>query len=171
MRVVVNDTSCLVDLRKAGLLHAALLLPFEFQIALPIIHYELFDFTPAEIEDLKQRGLTVVDLPPQQVAQALTFRSAYPTLSAYDCFSLVLAEANPGSILLTGDQSLRKKAELMAIEVHGVLWLSDQIEAAGRTTYQHLHDALVRLEADPFVFLPRSELLPRIERLKDLLKG
>jgi hypothetical protein len=26
MRIVINDTSCLIDLRKAGLLHAALLL-------------------------------------------------------------------------------------------------------------------------------------------------
>jgi len=170
MRVIVNDTSCLVDLRKAGLLHAALLLPFEFQIALPIIHYELFDFTPAEIEDLRQRGLTVVDLPPEQVAQALTFRSAYPTLSAYDCFSLVLAASQPDCILLTGDQSLRKKAELMAVEVHGVLWISDQIESAGRTTYQDLHDALLRLQGDPLVFLQKAELAARIERLRKLLK-
>lgn len=40
----------------------SLLLPFRFQIALPLVHSELLDFTPAEFEDLQVRGLEVVDL-------------------------------------------------------------------------------------------------------------
>ncbi|MDR3471235.1 MAG: type II toxin-antitoxin system VapC family toxin [Devosia sp.] len=170
MRVVVNDTSCLIDLRKAGLLQAALLLPFEFQIALPLIYSELFDFTPAEIEDLKARGLTVVDLPPEEVARALTYRSAYPTLSFNDCLSMALAASQPGCVLLTGDQSLRRKAEMIAIKVHGVLWVTDQLEVSGRTTYEELHDSLLRLQADPLVFLPKVELTERIAKLRKLLK-
>jgi hypothetical protein len=81
MQIIVNDTSCLIDLRKAGLLHAALLLPFAFQIALPLLRTALLDFTRAEIEDLIARGLAVIDLPPDSVGQAITFRSAYPALS------------------------------------------------------------------------------------------
>src|SRR5208283_232169 len=72
MQIIVNDTSCLIDLRKAGLLHAALLLPFAFQIALPLLCTALLDFTRAEIEDLIARGLAVIDLPPDSVGRAMT---------------------------------------------------------------------------------------------------
>jgi hypothetical protein len=75
MRIVINDTSCLIDLRKAGLLHAALLLPFQFQIALPLLHSELLDFSVVEIEALVARGLTVVDVPPNGVRRALQLRA------------------------------------------------------------------------------------------------
>ena len=81
MQIIVNDTSCLIDLRKAGLRHAALLLPFAFQIALPLLRTALLEFTRAEIEDLIARGLAVIDLPPDSVGRAITFRSAYPALS------------------------------------------------------------------------------------------
>jgi predicted nucleic acid-binding protein len=170
MRVVVNDTSCLVDLRKAGLLQAALLLPFHFQIPLPLIHAELLDFSVAEVTDLTARGLTVIDLPPEQVAHALTMKSAYASLSIYDCMNMALAMSQPDCILLTADQSLRRRAQTSGIEVHGALWVMDRLEAAGRTAYQELHDALKRLEADPFVYLPKDELAARIARLKLLLR-
>jgi predicted nucleic acid-binding protein len=126
-----------IDLRKAGLLHAALLLPFAFQIALPLLRTALLDFTRAEIEDLIARGLAVIDLPPDSVGRAITFRSAYPALSINDCFSMALAESQPGCILLTADQNLKNKATSIGIEVHGVLWVSDQLESSGHTTYEH----------------------------------
>ncbi|MCP3385935.1 type II toxin-antitoxin system VapC family toxin [Bradyrhizobium sp. CCGUVB4N] len=169
MRIVVNDTSCLVDLRKAGLLHATLLLPYSFQIALPLVHSELNDFTRAEIEDLTSRGLQVIDLAAEGVARALTFRSAYPALSFNDCLSMALAESQPGSILLTGDQSLRNRASTIGIEVHGVLWVSDQLETSGQITFADLHAGLSKLESDPLVFVPRVELANRLARLAKLL--
>ena len=169
MRIIVNDTSCLVDLRKAGLLHATLLLPYSFQIALPLVHNELTDFTRAEIEDLKTRGLQIIDLPGDGVARALTFRSAYPALSFNDCVSMALAESQAGSILLTGDQSLRNRASTIGIEVHGVLWVSDQLETGGHIAFADLYAGLLRLESDPLVFVPRAELAIRLARLAKLL--
>lgn len=171
MHIIVNDTSCLIDLRKAGLLHATLLLPFVFQIALPLIESELLDFTKAEIEDLIARGLNVIDLPPDGVGRALTYRSAYPGLSFNDCLSMALAASQVGTILLTGDQNLRNKAKDMGIDVHGVLWVSDQLQASGRLAFSDLHAGLLRLQADRLVFVPRDELANRISRLEALLRG
>ncbi len=169
MQIIVNDTSCLVDLRKAGLLEATLLLPFEFQIALPLIRSELIDFTRAEVENLIARGLQVVDLQSEAVGRAMTFRSAHPMLSFNDCISMALAEIQTGSILLTGDQSLRNRAVAIGIEVHGVLWVSDQLEGSGRVTFAALLEGLLRLESDPLVFVPRDELADRVARLRALL--
>jgi hypothetical protein len=156
-------------MRKAGLLHAALLLPFAFQIALTILRSELLEFTQAEIDELVARGLSVIDLPAEEVGRALTYRSAFPALSFNDCLSMVLAERQAGSILLTGDQGLRNRASAMGIEVHGILWVSDQLENSGCIPVSDLHDGLVRLDADPLVFVPKNELVARIERLKKLL--
>ena len=153
------------------MLHATLLLPFVFQIALPLINSELLDFTKAEIEDLVARGLNVIDLPSDGVGRALTYRSAYPGLSFNDCLSMALAASQASTILLTGDQSLRNRANAMGIEVHGVLWVSDQLQTSGHVTFADLHDGLERLDADPLVFVPRDELALRIRRLRALLRG
>jgi hypothetical protein len=169
MQIIVNDTSCLIDLRKAGLLRATLLLPFIFQIPLPLIHAEFLDFTQAEIEDLVTRGLKIIDVPSEGIGRALTYRSAYPGLSFNDCLSMALAASQSGSILLTGDQSLRNRASAMGIEVHGVLWVSDQLQTAGHITFADLHKGLLLLQADPVVFLPKDALVQRIARLHALL--
>lgn len=125
MRIIINDTSCLIDLNKAGLLHAALLLPFQFQIALPVIEAEFLGFTQVEIADMQARGLQVIDLEPGLVGRAFEFRRSFASLSIYDCFSMSLAESVEDAILLTGDRDLRAQATNLGLEVHGVLWVSD----------------------------------------------
>jgi predicted nucleic acid-binding protein len=169
MRIIVNDTSCLIDLRKAGLLQATLLLPFQSQIALPLVHSELLDFTPAEFEDLQARGLEIVDLDPERVGRAFNFRAEYPSLSFNDCLSMSLAEGIEDATLLTGDRNLRTQAAAIGIEVHGVLWVSDQLETGNHVAYQTLHDALQALRADPVVFLPNGEIDLRLRRLRQKL--
>jgi hypothetical protein len=164
--VIVNDSSCLIDLRKGGLLTTALLLPFRFVVALPLITVELLGFKDTDWNELRVRGLEVIDLDPKQVGRALNLKSLFPALSAYDCFSLALAEATPRAMLLTGDQQLRKRAEALGIIVHGVLWVADEIERAELLPLADLADALEHLHADPLVFLPAKEIRNRIERLR-----
>jgi hypothetical protein len=74
-------------------------------------------------------------------------------------------------MLLTGDQQLRKRATDIGVEVHGVLWISDQIESAKAMAFDDLADALARLDADPLVFLPVGEVAQRIARLRRKAKG
>ena len=61
--VVVNDASCLIDLKKAALLHVLLRLPYQFVVPLPIREYELLDFTEQDWRMLEDGGLTTYDLP------------------------------------------------------------------------------------------------------------
>ncbi len=166
MNILVNDTSCLIDLRKAGFLTAALRLPYRFVVALPLVTTELLDFTEADWGDLKGLGLQVVDLPPNLVAKAFEHRAADPALSPDDCFSLALAEASPKSILLTGDKALRLKAERLNIDVHGVLWVSDQIDEHKTIDVDYLLKGLRLWKDDPLVFLPRAEIDRRIVSLQ-----
>jgi len=164
MRIIINDSSCLIDLRKASLLAATLLLPYTFIVALPLVASELLDFGPADWDDLEGRGLQIIDLSGDQVAAAFEVRRRHPGLSANDCFSLVLAQAGPDRILLTGDQQLRRRAGNGGVEVHGVLWVTDQLAEHGLMAFIDLADALERLVDDPLVFLPHDEVGARIIR-------
>jgi hypothetical protein len=166
IEIIVNDSSCLIDLRKCGLLTTALLLPFRFVVALPLITAELHDFKARDWDDLKERGLEAIDLNPEQVKRAIDLMGFFPGLSSYDCFSLALAESSKDAMLLTGDHQLRTRATTLGIEVHGVLWISDEIEKTGAMPVANLADALTHLEADPLVFLPADEVRQRIERLQ-----
>jgi predicted nucleic acid-binding protein len=171
IEIIVNDSSCLIDLRKCGLLTTALLLPFGFVVALPLITAELHGFNESDWDDLRTRGLQVVDLSPVQVARAFEVKALFPGLSAYDCFSLALAESTDNAMLLTGDRQLRARAAALGVEVHGVLWVSDEIEKTAAMPLADLAGALARLEADPLVFLPPDEVRNRIERLQKRARG
>jgi len=79
-------------------------------------------------------------------------------LSIHDGFAFALAEVNHGCILLTGDSLLRDLGEASQIEIHGVLWVFDQIHSNQLATAKTLHAALSQLAADPAVRLPRREV-------------
>ena len=48
MRIIVSDSSCLIDLRKAALLAAFLQLPYEILIPNTLFEEELLKFTDEE---------------------------------------------------------------------------------------------------------------------------
>jgi len=169
--LIVSDTSCLIDLRKGGLLTTALILPFQFVVPLPLVAAELHDFTASDWADLRARGLLVVDLDAAQVQRAFALKKQFTGLSAYDCFSLELTRSTADAMLLTGDQQLRKRASTLGIDVHGILWLCDHVEKSGLLAFADLADALDRLLADPLVFLPAGEVTTRITRLRARARG
>ncbi len=164
MRIIISDSSCLIDLRKASLLAVFLRLPFEILIPNTLFEGELLSFTDDEKKTLLRGGLKVVDLPGSQVSRAREIIRAQPRLSIHDGFAFALAEVNHGCILLTGDSLLRALGETSQIEVHGVLWVFDQILSNQLATTATLHAALSHLAADPAVRLPKREVAAYIKR-------
>ncbi len=164
--IVVNDASCLIDLRKGQLLHVLLRLPYRFIVPLPIRMEELLDFTPQEWRMLEDGGLTTYDLPGEEVAQVFAIKRKHSGLSANDCFALVTATCQENGILLTGDANLRKVAVAHNVPVHGVLWIIDELRAAGACEPRLLISALERWRDDRAVFLPRTEIESRLRQLR-----
>ena len=164
MRIIISDSSCLNDLRKASLLAVFLRLPFEILIPNTLFEDELLSFTDDEKKTLLRGGLKVVDLPGSQVSRAREVIRAQPRLSIHDGFAFALAEVNHECILLTGDSLLRTLGESSQIEVHGALWVFDQILTNQLATTATLHAALSYLSADPSVRLPKREVAAYIKR-------
>lgn len=164
MRIVVSDSSCLIDLRKANLLEAFLRLPYEVLIPNTLFDGELLNFTPEQKHAMLSGGLRVVDIPGTGVLRAQQIARESPRLSVHDGFALVVAESHDGCVLVTGDAPLRALAERRGIEVHGVLWIVDELFQQKVEKAARLVAALQVLESDAAVRLPRRELLAAIRR-------
>lgn len=164
-RIVINDASCLIDLHKVNLVEVMLQLPYDFVVALPVAHNELLDFTRKDWRHLSSAGLVQVDLDPGQVGRAIALRSQNTKLTAEDCFSLVLADDIVDAILLTGDAELRNVAVAKGREVHGVVWVTDEIHTSGLLTNRKLIECLNIWLNDPLVRLPAGLLEARLKAL------
>ncbi|MCY4127630.1 MAG: type II toxin-antitoxin system VapC family toxin, partial [Gammaproteobacteria bacterium] len=119
-QIVVNDASCLIDLRKGGLLSVLCRLPYRMIVPLPIRDSELLDFSAQHWRVLDSGGMVTYDLTADEVTAAFTAKTRNPALSANDCFCLVTAQINE-AVLLTGDARLAKTAKKSGVRVHGVL--------------------------------------------------
>lgn len=164
IRVVISDSSCLIDLRKISLLDAFLRLPYELLIPNTLFEEELLKFTAPQKKALVHGGLKIVDLSGDSVLRARQIARDMPHLSIHDGFAFALAQNYPGCILLTGDGGLRALANEQDMEVHGVLWVIDEIHCHATCTAETLLHALQLLAHDPTVRLPQRELAAYIKR-------
>lgn len=97
-------------------------------------------------------------------ARVFALKREHSRLSANDCFALVTTTCQENGILLTGDNLLRKVATARAVRVHGVLWIIDELHAAGVCEVELLISALQVWRADDAVFLPVAEIDKRLRR-------
>ncbi|MFB2893437.1 hypothetical protein ACE1CI_11035 [Aerosakkonemataceae cyanobacterium BLCC-F50] len=170
MRILISDTSCLIDLRKASLLEAFVQLPYDLVIPDVLFEQELVQFSNTERELLEEK-LRVLSLPGEAVIRVQSVNRDYPTLTLNDCFAFVLAEQTPDCILMTGDRNLRNLATSSGIEVHGVLWGIDEMYSARVATVNQLYSALLLFQADSTVRLPAYDLNRWIKRYQSLLNS
>lgn len=128
-QVYISDTNVWIDFRNAGLLDALFDLPFQL-CSTDFVLEELQDFDP---EALRAKGLAVHGLDEAATARLFDLMTAHNNSSLADVSCYLLAQ-DTGYPLLTGDQRLRKQASKDGIQVHGVLWLLDQLVAHGIAT-------------------------------------
>lgn len=128
-QVYISDTNIWIDFRNAGLLDALFDLPFQL-CSTDFVLEELQDFDPAA---LLAKGLVVHGLDEAATARLFGLMTAHNNSSLADVSCYLLAQ-DTGFPLLTGDGRLRKQAMQDGIQVHGVLWLLDQLIAHGVTS-------------------------------------
>ena len=68
---IVNDASCLIDLRKGGLLGVVCDLPHQLVVPLPVRASEVLDLSEAEWQALDEAGMVTHDLTPEETGEAV----------------------------------------------------------------------------------------------------
>src|SRR5688572_15281334 len=119
MKILVSDTSVLIDLERGGFVDSCFRLSMEFAVPDLLYVRELADYGGP---DLIRLGLRVEELTSAELTLAQDTRSAHPKLSLPDAYAYALASAR-GWTLLAGDGELRGLASAQNVACRGVLWV------------------------------------------------
>lgn len=123
-RIYISDTNIWIDFGRAGLLDALFALPFTF-VSTDIVVGELHH---PDSKGLLKRGLVVQRLTEAEVESLyeLMMEHGNSALADVSCYLVAKTQGHP---LLTGDGRLRKQAIKDGLQVHGALWLLDELVA------------------------------------------
>lgn len=151
MQLVVTDTNIISDLDAGGLLEDIFRLP-DVGFCVPDVLYveelaEIYGILPG-------LGLKVLPQPPEAIGYVEQLRPRFKRPSSNDLFALTLARTLNGA-LLAGDDAMFEVARAERIQVHGMVWLIEQLLVAriipvGRvaSTYEILQREGCRLPWD-----------------------
>ncbi|NLG71656.1 MAG: PIN domain-containing protein [Chloroflexi bacterium] len=120
--LLVTDTNIWIDVYNGNLLLETFRLPYRFLIP----DLSIPEFVCLSWHELELLGLNPYVLGPSLIQQLYDFRYQYRNLSMRDLAAFILAR-DLNAVLLTGDRRLRALAEAHGVEVHGVLWILDQL--------------------------------------------
>ena len=168
MKILVNDTNIFIYLHSVGLLEEMCRLPYEIHTV---------DFVVAEIADADQRRIfdelvargeiSVDGFTADEVIEIVEEHSSVSgNLSIPDCSVCYFARKH-NVPMLTGDRRLRRYAEEQSIEVHGILFIFDELVRHDIISTSMAADRLEELFAIN-ARLPKAEIRERINRWKSV---
>ena len=164
MKVLVSDSSILIEFSKRELLDKMFRLEFEFAVPDLLFHEELIDLGAYSRQDLLDLGLRVESLNAEDVEVAVAYQSERPALSLVDSFALALA-SHQGWNLLTEDRTMRSVADSKGITNMDALWVIDNMIEAGILSARQVKTVLEAMRDDPRCPVPKPDLAVRIRRL------
>ncbi|MEM6963930.1 MAG: hypothetical protein AAF573_04125 [Bacteroidota bacterium] len=162
MKVAINDANILIDFFKIGLLEELLTLNLEMHTTdLVVNEVTRIPSQKVEIEKLIGEGKLLVNSFNIDDLQIIISRSQNNGgVSIQDCSIWYWAEIN-SAILLTGEKKLRKLAQSNGVEVHGSLWLLDELLIQNILNKMEACQAVKRL-VETNNRLPKDECQKRI---------
>lgn len=163
MKIIVNDANILIDLVDLKILPYFFQLEFEFHTT-NIILEELFEEQKEELVPYIETGKLIVDdITEEDFIEILLIRAEKPALSEQDCSAFYQA-GKENALLLTSDNTLRKYAKAKELEVHGHLWVFDNLVNksifTGKIATEKLEE--LRTVVNPKLGLPENEYQKRI---------
>ena len=152
VRLLISDANIIIDMNTGGLLRP--MFSFDATFAVPDVLFE--EELRADHPELLRLGLKRLELSEGTVAYASRLVEKYRGLGASinDLLALALARQEECP-LLTGDGRLRTAGKTEGVDVHGTLWLIEQMVRARAITvkqagagYAKMRDAGRRLPWD-----------------------
>ncbi len=126
-RIAINDANLFIDLFEINLIESFFLLNLEFHTT-SLILAELDSDQQTNIQKfvetgkLKIREISISEIETFKDLPVQTKKLSINDLSLY-FYALELKEC----MILTGDNKLRKEAEKIGYEVHGILWVFEEM--------------------------------------------
>ncbi len=162
MKIIVNDTNIFIDLHSIGLLEEMCKLPYEIHTVDFVVSEIVEETQRIAFEQLVSTGkIRVNSFSAEEVMEIVAEHSEVSgNLSIPDCSVCYYARKYQVP-MLTGDRRLRKYAEAQAIEVHGILFLFDEMVKYNVITPDVAAAKLEKL-MQLNVRLPKSEMSHRI---------
>jgi predicted nucleic acid-binding protein len=159
------ELRCVVDTSVWINLHNGKILPQALSLTNRGWEFYMTDEVARELEEpsyeiLEQNRVKRYSLSDNQVIETDMLQKQASNLSVEDASSIVATQALK-TVILTDEQPLRQKAQELQIEVHGTLWLLDQLVAAQLINDETVCDAIARMIAANAWF-PKQE----VNRLK-----
>lgn len=152
MLLLISDACVIIDIEKGGLTNVMFSLPYQF--GTPDILYN--DELKARHAHLLNCGLICKSMDGGLIEKAYHLGQLHKKLSLYDRLALTLAQAE-NCTLLTGDSALRQIAESSNVEVHGTIWLVEQMLNNKKISVAVAHESFEKmLNADSR--LPRKDI-------------
>ena len=164
MKVLISDSSILIEFSKRELLDKMFALEFEFAVPDLLFREELIDLSLYSRQDLTGFGLREESLDAEGVELAIAYQSERPALSLVDSFALALADRQ-GWHLITDDRTMRSVAESKGIAHMDALWVVDRMLDDGILSTSQVVAVLGAMQNDPRCPVPRADLAVRIRRL------
>jgi len=127
MHLLIHDASVLIDLIDIGLLDTAFRLPYEM-VTPDLVQVEILDPNQSKALDncVEAKLVSIIPSTTQQVQVIMGYKAEYKQLTMADC-SVVFHALDKKGVVISADKNLRTIAERKHLEVHGSLWILDQL--------------------------------------------
>jgi rRNA maturation endonuclease Nob1 len=155
-KIAVNDANILIDFGDIGLLDAMTDLDLVlFTTDLVISEIQTPEHRSQILRLISEGLIQVSAFSGEEIGKIVQKQARVPRLSLADC-SVWFFAVQANAIMMTGDRLLKVEAEKEGVEVHGSLWILDQMIEAKIVTKIAACNALLDLIAkNPR--LPRDE--------------
>jgi predicted nucleic acid-binding protein len=126
-KIAINDANLLIDLFEVDLIDTFFNLNLEFHTTQLILN-ELDQYQQASLQIyIGTKTLRIRDLSREEIKSLKLLPVQTKKLSLQDLSLYFYAKELMECMILTGDNKLRKEAEKLGFEVHGVLWVLEEM--------------------------------------------
>jgi predicted nucleic acid-binding protein len=165
MKIIITDTNILFDVIKIGALPEFFSLDYEISTTVFVLQ-EILPSPQKEMLEtfIRAKKLIVFNFSAEEIEEVQKFNTGRD-LKRFTDKTVIWKSLKLNCPMLTGDQRMREVAEKMNIEVHGSIWIIDEL----------VTKALISNEKAIMLFeqllitnrrLPKNEIEIRINKLK-----
>jgi predicted nucleic acid-binding protein len=164
MKVIVNDANILIDLVELKILPYFFKLDVEFRTTELILVELIEEQQEALLPYIETGRLLIEKLSEEELVEIAIIQASKTKLSEQDCSACYQALKHKAT-LITSDNVLRKFAKSKNIDVHGHLWVFDNLYQQNIISGTRATKKLNQLcnEVNPKLGLPKAECTKRIE--------